>query len=272
MTTRTTWRSRSVSPPCSREQAERLVTHRLGGRHRPRAESRAPPDASRTEEVIALPSSLAARQGVVHPGCRVALNSWSGCGQVGVDKTDSSVEELFSTDEFASEDWERRYTAYRRVLDEHPDALDIVLARVAKDTEVCLADSIRRDVIINSRSPSERAALAARKDFSSPEARADLVDMATSHDEIEQLAGEPELQPPFLRKRVADAHALLDVADNATPVDRLVAIAESTSARAQRALLRRGQLPAAVVESLVARGATRAIRNAAANWSPRKTT
>jgi hypothetical protein len=95
----------------------------------------------------------------------------------------------------------------------------------------------------------KRAELLGRPDCQTPSIRADFVDVASSHAEIDHVAGRYQDQPDFLRRRVADAHAILDAKDEDTPEERLIAIVEIGSIRGQLALLDRERLPSAVVST-----------------------
>ena len=145
-----------------------------------------------------------------------------------------------------------------------------MLERVRAYPDGCLADSIRRHVIRRAGSPDQRAELLRRPDFRTPSIRADFVDIASSHAEIDNVAGRYHEQPDFLRRRVADAHAILDAKYGDVPEEHLIAIVESGSRTGQLALLDRARLPSAVVSALAVRGASRSIRNVAMHWSRRR--
>jgi hypothetical protein len=178
---------------------------------------------------------------------------------------------LFDSPDLEADDFDVRYEAYRRIIDAHPEALDQVLERLSVEAGDCLADSIRRHVIWRAGSPDERAELLARPDFQTPSVRAGFVDLASSHAEIDHVAGTYQDQPDFLRRKAADAHAILDAKDEDAPEERLIEIVESGSRKGQLALLDRERLPSTVVSALALKGASRSIRNIAMHWSRRRT-
>ena len=136
-------------------------------------------------------------------------------------------------DPLDSEDEHVRYSAYCGLLGA-ADSSDWLLDRLAKDPDQVMADGVRIRMIENAESRNAVAALSSRPDFAS--------------------------NP--VRRKAEERNAVLDALE-AVSEAQLLAVVGTGFKQAQLELLKRRDVPQAVLRTLAEEGATRSVRNQA---------